>query len=41
LANPQGLTLDRCGDPIIVEQNKHRIIRLLLSAASNHCSLSS
>lgn len=37
LANPQGLTLDRCGDPIIVEQNATRIVRLLLTAASRRC----
>lgn len=28
LANPQGLTLDRCGNPIVVEQNAQRILRL-------------
>jgi streptogramin lyase len=39
LANPQGLTLDRCGDPIVVEQNTGRIVRLLLSAQSSHCAL--
>lgn len=38
LANPQGLTLDRCGDPIVVEQNTARIVRLLLSSASAHCA---
>ncbi|HZU11248.1 MAG TPA: hypothetical protein VFB58_00265 [Chloroflexota bacterium] len=37
LANPQGLTLDRCGDPIIVEQNTARIVRLLLTGRSAHC----
>jgi hypothetical protein len=39
LANPQGLTLDRCGDPIVVEQNAGRIVRLLLNAKSSHCAL--
>jgi sugar lactone lactonase YvrE len=39
LANPQGLTLDRCGDPIIVEQNQSLIARLLLTSASSHCAL--
>ncbi len=39
LANPQGLTLDRCGDPIIVEQNSARLVRLLLTAASHRCAL--
>jgi sugar lactone lactonase YvrE len=39
LANPQGLTLDRCGDPIVVEQNTGRIVRLLLNAKSSHCAL--
>jgi sugar lactone lactonase YvrE len=37
LANPQGLTLDRCGDPIVVEQNSARIVRLLLTTASARC----
>ena len=39
LANPQGLTLDRCGDPIIVEQNTASMVRLLLTSASRHCPL--
>lgn len=39
LASPQGLTLDRCGDPIIVEQNTARIVRLLLTSASRRCAL--
>ncbi len=39
LANPQGLTLDRCGDPIVVEQNTARIVRLLLSPGSRSCPL--
>lgn len=39
LANPQGLTLDRCGDPIVVEQTTGRIVRLLLTARSSHCAL--
>ena len=39
LANPQGLTLDRCGDPIVVEQNAGRIVRLLLRAHSSTCPL--
>ncbi len=39
LANPQGLTLDRCGDPIVVEQGAARIVRLLLTSASRRCAL--
>jgi sugar lactone lactonase YvrE len=39
LANPQGLTLDRCGDPIVVEQNTARIVRLLLTPRAAHCRL--
>jgi streptogramin lyase len=39
LANPQGLTLDRCGDPIIVEQNSGTLVRLLLTSASRRCPL--
>ena len=39
LANPQGLTLDRCGDPIVVEQNTARIVRLLLTPRAAHCPL--
>lgn len=39
LANPQGLTLDRCGDPIVVEQNAARIVRLLLAPSSRRCPL--
>lgn len=39
LANPQGLTLDRCGDPIVVEQNTARIVRLLLTPAAARCPL--
>jgi hypothetical protein len=39
LANPQGLTLDRCGDPIVVEQNTARIVRLLLTARAARCPL--
>lgn len=39
LANPQGLTLDRCGDPIVVDQNTARLARLLLNSASAHCRL--
>jgi sugar lactone lactonase YvrE len=38
LANPQGLTLDRCGDPIVVEQGSARIVRLLLTARSRRCA---
>lgn len=37
LANPQGLTLDRCGDPVVVEQNTARIVRLLLTPHSREC----
>jgi streptogramin lyase len=39
LANPQGLTLDRCGDPIVVEQNTARIVRLLLTPRAARCRL--
>jgi len=39
LTNPQGLTLDRCGDPIVVEQGATRIVRLLLTSASRRCGL--
>jgi len=39
LANPQGLTLDRCGDPIVVDQNSTRIVRVLLGAQSSRCPL--
>lgn len=39
LANPQGLTLDKCGDPIVVEQNTSRIVRVLLTAGSERCRL--
>jgi sugar lactone lactonase YvrE len=39
LANPQGLTLDRCGDPIVVEQNTARIVRLLLTPRALRCPL--
>jgi sugar lactone lactonase YvrE len=39
LANPQGLTLDTCGDPIIVEQNLGSIVRVLLTSASRRCAL--
>ncbi len=38
LANPQGLTLDSCGDPVFVEQNRARIDRLLLTSASARCA---
>jgi sugar lactone lactonase YvrE len=37
LSNPQGLTLDRCGDPIVVEQGVARIVRLLLTGHSHAC----
>lgn len=37
LASPQGLTLDRCGDPVVVEQNTGTIIRLLLNSRSSRC----
>ena len=39
LANPQGLTLDRCGNPIVVEQNTARIVRLLLTPRRARCPL--
>ena len=39
LANPQGLTLDRCGNPIVVEQNTARIVRLLLTPRAARCPL--
>jgi len=38
LSNPQGLTLDRCGDPVIVDQSTARIVRLLLKTSSARCS---
>lgn len=38
LANPQGLTLDRCGDPVFVDQTTARIVRWLLTPASGRCS---
>jgi sugar lactone lactonase YvrE len=38
LQNPQGLTLDRCGDPIIVEQGSARIVRLLLAGSHRSCA---
>lgn len=38
LENPQGLTLDRCGNPIVVEQSAGRIVRLVLHRCS-HFSL--
>ena len=37
LSNPQGLTLDRCGDPVIVDQNSARIVRWLLNPTSARC----
>jgi sugar lactone lactonase YvrE len=39
LANPQGLTLDRCGNPIVVEQNTARIVRLLRTPRAARCPL--
>jgi len=39
LANPQGLTLDRCGDPIVVDQNSARIARWLPTPTSARCPL--
>jgi sugar lactone lactonase YvrE len=39
LATPQGLTLDRCGDPIVVEQHTARIVRLLLTPRTARCPL--
>lgn len=39
LANPQGLTLDHCGDPLIVDQNSARIVRLLLTSRALRCPL--
>jgi len=39
LANPQGLTLDRCGDPIIVDQNSARIARWLPTLTAARCPL--
>lgn len=39
LANPQGLALDRCGDPLVVEQNTARIVRLLLTPRAARCPL--
>jgi hypothetical protein len=37
LANPQGLALDRCGDPLVVQSGVARIDRLLLNPASARC----
>ena len=37
LSNPQGLTLDRCGDPIVVDQNSARIVRWLLTPTAARC----
>lgn len=37
LQNPQGMTLDRCGDPIVVEQGAGRIVRVLLSSHARSC----
>lgn len=39
LGNPQGLTLDSCGDPIVVEQQTARIVRLLLTGKATRCRL--
>ncbi|HVC80514.1 MAG TPA: hypothetical protein VNL35_08460 [Chloroflexota bacterium] len=39
LADPQGLTLDRCGDPIIVDQTTAYIVRWLLTPASARCPI--
>ena len=39
LADPQGLTLDRCGDPIIVDQTTAHIVRWLLTPASGRCPI--
>jgi len=37
LSNPQGLTLDRCGDPIVVDQATARIVRWLLTPTAARC----
>jgi len=37
LSNPQGLTLDRCGDPVVVDQNSARIVRWLLTPTAARC----
>lgn len=37
LAYPQGMTLDRCSDPVVTEQYSGRIVRLLLSSKSARC----
>ncbi len=37
LSNPQGLTLDRCGDPVVVDQNTARIVRWLLTPTAARC----
>jgi sugar lactone lactonase YvrE len=37
LGQPQGLTLDACGDPIVTEQTTGRIVRVLLTARSRTC----
>ncbi len=37
LQNPQGMRLDRCGDPVVVEQGAGRIVRVLLTPRSRTC----
>ena len=37
LSNPQGLTLDRCGDPVVVDQNSAHIVRWLLTPTAARC----
>lgn len=39
LQNPQGMTLDRCGDPIVVEQGTARIVRVLVTTNARTCRL--
>lgn len=37
LRSPQGLTLDHCDDPVVVEEGAGRIVRLLLTPRSRSC----
>ncbi len=39
LADPQGLALDTCGDPIVVQSRSGHIDRVLLTAAARRCAL--
>lgn len=39
LANPQGLTLDSCGAPVVVQSGNGHIDRVLLNSSASHCAL--